>query len=117
MDVLRQLLPLLLMTAVLYLILIVPQNKRKKEFDSMMAALKVNDEIVTRGGIIGTIVSIHEDSFIIQTGPAKTTIKIAKSAVFEKVKDNTVKEPVKEPVKEVEEGNKEDVKVEENKEF
>ncbi len=113
MDVLRQLLPLLLMTAVLYLILIVPQNKKKKEFDSMMASLKVNDEVVTRGGIVGTIVAVHEDAFIIQTGPDKTTVKVVKAAIYEKVKDNTVKEPVKE----AQEENKEDVKVEENKEF
>jgi preprotein translocase subunit YajC len=117
MDVLRQLLPLLLMTAVLYLILIVPQNKKKKEFDSMMASLQVNDEVVTRGGIIGTIASVHEDSFILQTGPDKTTVRIAKAAIYEKVKDTAVKEPVKEQFKEGVEEHGEDVKVEENKEF
>ncbi|MBP1743634.1 MAG: preprotein translocase, YajC subunit [Firmicutes bacterium] len=117
MDVFKQLLPLILMTAVLYFVLIVPQNKRKKEFDSMMASLKVNDEIITKGGIIGKIVNISEDSFIIQTGPDRTRIKIVKAAVLDKVKDNTAaaKEPVKEPVKE--EAEAKDVKVEENKEF
>lgn len=127
MDVLRQLLPLLLMTAVLYLVLIVPQNKRKKEFDSMMAGLKVNDEIVTRGGIMGKIISVSEDSFIIQTGPDRTKIKIAKAAILEKVKEKA--EAVIEPVKEVEvkeaevkedikkEEVKGDVKAEENKDL
>ena len=101
MDVLKQLLPLILMTAVLYFVLIVPQNKRKKEFESMMASLKVNDEIITKGGIIGKIVNISEDSFIIQTGPDRVRLKIAKAAILDKVKDSAA--AVKEPVKEVEE--------------
>lgn len=118
MDIFRQLLPLLLMTAVLYLFLIVPQNKRKKEFDSMMANLKVNDEIVTRGGIIGTIVSISEDSFIIQTGPDRTKIKIAKAAILEKVKENAAVVKEVEQKEDIEkEEVKEDVKAEENKDI
>jgi preprotein translocase subunit YajC len=119
MDVLKQLLPLILMTAVLYFVLIVPQNKRKKEFDNMMNSLKVNDEIVTKGGIIGKIVNISEDGFVIQTGPNRTSIKIVKAGVLDKLKDSveTKKELVNEtPVKEEPE-TKEDVKVEENKEF
>jgi preprotein translocase subunit YajC len=119
MDVLKQLLPLILMTAVLYFVLIVPQNKRKKEFDNMMNSLKVNDEIVTKGGIIGKIVDISEDGFVIQTGPDRTTIKIVKAGVLDKLKDSveTKKEIVNEtPVKEEPE-TKGDVKVEENKEL
>ncbi|HEY5575198.1 MAG TPA: preprotein translocase subunit YajC [Clostridiaceae bacterium] len=119
MDVLKQLLPLILMTAVLYFVLIVPQNKRKKEFDNMMNSLKVNDEIVTKGGIIGKIVNISEDGFVIQTGPDRTSIKIVKAGVLDKIKDNveTKKELVNEtPVNEAPE-TKNDVKVEDNKVF
>ena len=113
MDVLKQLLPLILMTAVLYFVLIVPQNKRKKEFENMMNSLKVDDEIVTKGGIIGKIVDISEDGFVIQTGPDRTTVKIVKAGVLDKLKGNveTTKELVSEtPVKEEPEA-KNDIKV------
>lgn len=96
MEVFKQLLPLILMTTLLYFILVVPQRKKNKEFEKMLAGLQVNDEIITKGGIIGKIVNINDDTFIIQTGPDRVKIKIAKAGILDKVNENAAKEKIKE---------------------
>lgn len=83
---------LVMMAAMFYFILYLPENKRKKRFKTMLESLKVNDEIVTRGGIIGKIVNIQSEFLIIQTGPDKVKVKISKqgiSNVFEKKSDTS----------------------------
>ena len=52
----------------------------------MLEELKVNDEVVTRGGIIGKITHMDEKSITLETSPAKTRIKFDKSAISYKVK-------------------------------
>ena len=84
-TVLRQIFPIIIMTAILYFVLVIPQNKRKKEYNSMMNNLKVNDEIITKGGLIGTIVSIQDEFVIIQSGPDRTKLKLAKAGILDKV--------------------------------
>jgi preprotein translocase subunit YajC len=64
-----------------FLLIILPDKKRKKKFAEMMNTLKVNDEIVTTGGIIGKVTNIQDDFVIIQSGPDKARIKILKRAV------------------------------------
>jgi preprotein translocase subunit YajC len=64
-----------------FLIIILPDKKRKKKFAEMMNTLKVNDEIVTTGGIIGKVTNIQDDFVIIQSGPDKARIKILKRAI------------------------------------
>ena len=54
-------LPLILMFAVLYFIMIRPQMKRAKETKAMLAALAVGDEVVTVGGIVGKVTSLKDD--------------------------------------------------------
>ena len=60
-------LPFILMFGVFYFLLILPEKKRKKKYDAMIDELKVNDKIITRGGIIGRIVKLKDDSVIIET--------------------------------------------------
>ncbi|MBR4295522.1 MAG: preprotein translocase subunit YajC [Clostridia bacterium] len=69
------------MLVILYFFMIRPQKKQEKEVNAMRNALQVGDEITTIGGIIGKIVSIKEETCMIETGRDKTKIRILKSAV------------------------------------
>ena len=60
--VIMQLLPLILIFAVFYFLLIRPQQKKMKEHREMLGKLKRNDRVITGGGIIGTISKVREDS-------------------------------------------------------
>ena len=73
--------PIILMFIIFYFLLIVPEKKRKKKYQSMVDELKVNDEIVTRGGIIGKISHIDDKSVPIETSSAKTKITLDKSGI------------------------------------
>lgn len=55
-------LPLLLIFIIFYFLLIRPQQKKQKEHEEMLKKLEKNDEIVTTGGIHGTIVNVKETS-------------------------------------------------------
>ena len=57
------------------------QKKQQKQIDDMRDNLQVGDEITTIGGIIGKIVSIKEETVMIETGRDCTKIRILKSAV------------------------------------
>lgn len=69
------------MFAILYLFMIRPENKRKKEAEAMRNALKVGDNITTIGGIIGDVVSIKDDAIVIETSADKVRVEFAKWAV------------------------------------
>ena len=71
--------PLILMFAVFYFLLIRPQQKRAKEHKSMLSALKRGDEVVTAGGIYGRIEEAGEDYLILDLGDTK--VKVTRSAV------------------------------------
>lgn len=73
--------PIILMFIIFYFLLIVPEKKRKKKYQTMVDDLKVNDEVVTRGGIIGRISHIDETTVTIETSSAKTRIKLDKSGI------------------------------------
>ncbi len=72
---------LVIMLVVFYFFLIRPQKKQEKETNEMRNNLQVGDEITTIGGIIGKIVSIKEETVMIETGKEKTKIRILRSAV------------------------------------
>jgi preprotein translocase subunit YajC len=65
----------------LYFFMIRPQKKQEREVNNMRNNLQVGDEITTIGGIIGKIVSIKEETVMIETGHDRTKIRILKSAV------------------------------------
>ncbi len=57
------------------------EKKRQKEMNDMRNALTVGDEITTTGGIIGKIVSIKEETCVIETSHERTKIRILKTSV------------------------------------
>jgi preprotein translocase subunit YajC len=74
------LLPLLLIP-VLYLLMIRPQQKRQKQWQSMLASIKTGDRITTAGGLRGVILSIKDDAIIIRVAPDNVKLEVAKSAI------------------------------------
>jgi len=80
LGALSGLLPMLLIIAVFYMLLIRPQQKRQKELQQTIAELKTGDRVVTTGGIIGTITTIRDTSFIIRSAD-KSMLEIARTAV------------------------------------
>ncbi len=72
---------LAVMVAVFYFFMIRPENKRKKEAQAMRDALKVGDNITTIGGIIGNIVSVKDESIVIETSADRVRMELAKFSV------------------------------------
>lgn len=72
---------LVVMGVFLYFFIIRPQKKQEKETNTMRNSLAVGDEITTIGGIIGRVVSIKEDTLVLETSRDGTKIRILKSAV------------------------------------
>ncbi len=69
------------MIAIFYFLLIRPENKRKKEAEQIRNSLKVGDQITTIGGIIGTVVSVKDDKFVMETSADQVRIELAKWAI------------------------------------
>ena len=72
---------LIVMVAVFYFLMIRPENKRKKEAELMRSSVKVGDEIVTIGGICGTVVHVKDDKFVLETGADQVRIEFGKWAL------------------------------------
>ena len=72
---------LVVMFVAFYFFGIRPQKKQEREVNAMRNALTVGDEITTIGGIIGKIVSIKDETCVIETTHERTKIRILKSAV------------------------------------
>lgn len=70
-----------LIILVLWFFIIRPQRKKDKETAKMRSELQIGDEIVTIGGIIGIIVSMKEDSLVIETGSDRSKIRVTRWAI------------------------------------
>jgi preprotein translocase subunit YajC len=72
---------LVVMVAIFYFMLIRPENKRKKEAENMRSSLKVGDKVTTIGGIMGKVVHVDGDKFVMETGADQVRIELAKWAL------------------------------------
>ena len=84
-SLIGMILPFILMFAVFYFLLILPEKKRKKKYDSMIEELKVNDKVLTRGGIIGRIIKIKDDSVVIESSQDRTKLEFSKQGISSKI--------------------------------
>jgi preprotein translocase subunit YajC len=80
-SMLTPILMMVIMVAIFYFILIRPENKRKKEAQKMREAVKVGDKVVTIGGIVGTVVSVKDDRFVMETSADQVRIEFEKWAL------------------------------------
>lgn len=72
---------LLIMVGVFYFMLIRPENKRKKEAEQLRSNIKTGDKITTIGGIVGTVVDVKSDTFVVETSADQVRIEFAKWAL------------------------------------
>ncbi len=100
-GMITSLLPLILIFVVFYFILIRPQKKREKETAKMRSNLEIGDEVITIGGIVGIVVSLKEDTVVIETGSDRSKIRFLRSAIQQ---NNTPHEDLT-PVKSTEESS------------
>ena len=77
--------PLLLMFAVFYFLLIRPQQKKQRELKELLNSLKTGDQIVTSGGLYGTIIGFSEDNRVKVKIAENVKVDIARSAITGKV--------------------------------
>lgn len=77
------LLPFVFIFGIFYFLVILPQKRQKQQLQDMIASLKINDEVVTNGGIIGTVKEVRETSFIIVSAD-KSFLEVGKSAIVGK---------------------------------
>ena len=94
-------LPLVILIAVMYFLMIRPQRKKDKAINEMRRSLTVGDEIVTIGGIVGKIVKTKDETIVIQVGSERIKLEMMRWAVSSVTKEapgraRTVQEEVKE---------------------
>ncbi len=77
------LLPFVFIFGIFYFLVILPQKRQKQQLQDLITQLKINDEVVTNGGIIGKIKEVRDTSFIIQSAE-KSMLEVGKSAVVGK---------------------------------
>ena len=77
---LAQLLPIFLIIAVFYFLLIRPQQKRQKQLQETISSLKTGDRVITNGGVIGVITMVRESTFLIRSAD-KTILEVARTAI------------------------------------
>ena len=83
-------LPLILMFVVMYFLMIRPQQKRAKEQKAMMDALAKGDEVVTAGGILGTVAKVN-DTYVTVEVAANTQIVVQKASITTLLPKGTLK--------------------------
>jgi len=71
---------IILVFVVLYMIVIRPQRKRQNQQQQMLSELHVGDEVLTAGGIYGTISQLDEDHVVVEIAP-KTEVRVARRAI------------------------------------
>ena len=113
MSLLTMMLPIILVFVVLHFFLIRPEKKRKKQITEMRDALRVGDEVVTIGGIIGKITNIKDEQITLETGADRNKIRIMRWAISSPVekdeeksdsaKESEKSEDIQEETKQIEE--------------
>ena len=94
------LIPIVGMLAIFYFMMIRPENKRKKEAEEMRNQLSVGDRVTTIGGIVGVVVNVKDDKFVIETSADQVRIEFCKWALST---NDTAEDRKKEEMKRLEE--------------
>ena len=80
--------PLLMVFMIFYVLVFRPQSKTRKEHEQMLKNLKKNDEVVTSGGIFGTIVNVKPDAITLRIDE-NVRVDVEASAIVRLVKSRT----------------------------
>ena len=87
---------LIVMVAIMYFLMIRPENKKKKAAEEMRSSLKVGDEITTIGGIVGTVCAVKEKTVVLETGADRVRVEFTKWAISSKGTQSTEEAPAPE---------------------
>jgi preprotein translocase subunit YajC len=79
-------LPLIFIVVIFYFLVFMPMQRQKKTQAQMLSGLQSGSEVLTTGGIVGTIVSITGDTLILRVKPDNIKLQVARSAVASLVK-------------------------------
>jgi preprotein translocase subunit YajC len=88
-------LPLIFIVAIFYFLVFMPMQRQKKQQAQMLANLQSGSEVLTTGGIVGTIVSISGDMLIVRVKPDNVKLQVARSAISSVVKSDAAGEEKK----------------------
>ena len=86
-----QFIPLILIFVIFYFFLIRPQQKRIKDHKLMVGGLKRGDQVVTSGGIVGSIEKVHDDDKVDLLISENVTVQVIKSTIQNHLNDQKVK--------------------------
>jgi preprotein translocase subunit YajC len=75
-----QFLPFILIFAVFYFLIIVPQRRRQKALQDMIGQLKAGDRVITSGGILATVTAVRDNSLLVRSAD-KTMLEITRASV------------------------------------
>ena len=75
-----QLLPLVLIVAIFYFLILRPQQRRQRQLQETISNLKIGDRVVTSGGVIGVITTVRDTSFLIRSAD-KSILEIARTSI------------------------------------
>lgn len=73
--------PFILIFAVFYFLLILPNQRKQKKWQEMLGGIKSGDKVTTTGGIRGTVISVKDDSFQLRVPPDGIKLEVVKSAI------------------------------------
>ena len=73
--------PLIFIFGVFYFLLIMPQQRRQKKWQSMLSDLKNGDKVVTSGGLKGTIIALRDDSLHLRVPPDNLKVEVTRSSI------------------------------------
>ena len=74
-------LPIIIIVAIFYFLVFMPMQKQKKQQAAMLSSLQAGQDVVTTGGIVGTIVSVQDQTLILRVKPDNIKLQVARSAV------------------------------------
>jgi preprotein translocase subunit YajC len=74
--------PVLLIFGVFYFLLILPQQRRQKKWQQMLAELKTGDKVVTSGGLKGTVFAMKEDSITLRVPPDNLKLEVSRASIM-----------------------------------
>ena len=88
-------LPLIIIVGIFYFLVFMPMQRQKKQQAQMLANLQSGSEVLTTGGIVGTIVSISGDVLILRVKPDNVKLQVSRSAVSSLIKPEAAGEEKK----------------------
>ena len=92
-EMLISFLPMILIIVFMVILIYLPQKRQDKKDAAMRNSLEIGDQVTTIGGVIGRVVAIKDDTFVLETGADRVKIRFTKSAISSVEKLNMDKAP------------------------